>query len=187
LREGRLAVDYQNHTDFNVDGRPLRDQLDPHHKEGETKQSWREYMEDSAYEIVIEVLPSGPFSTEDIVAAFYAPKFHLYYGRKVCMPSIPIRPTIVEGDSPLDVFRLPLPDEFVGFTEKRIQRRYQNGLTMALDMEVCPTLSDKNKQDFFGGQATMATPQSFRDAVMLSVGRTFSRRTCWVVSAQREV
>lgn len=186
LREGQMVTDYQNHTSFNTKDFFSALAADPkakvdtrrHERRSSmldvpltggtsTKQSWRDYIADAAYEVVIELLP-GEFTLEEVRDALNYPKFFLYFGRKSSSPLYPLSATIVEGASPIDVFRLPTASEVPG---KLPKNRYVEGLSMSIDSMTPPVAPD----------GWVVVPQTIRDAMVGSHGRIFHTRPNWLL------
>lgn len=75
------------------------------------KTTERFYLNDWAFDVVVEVMPRCPFTAEQFLKALHNPARGIYFGRKTC---IPLRPLVeekampVEAASPLEVFSIPI-------------------------------------------------------------------------------
>lgn len=107
LKEGTTRKEYQN----------IR-LSDPSPKTGDVpygdhtfpRQVWRWYLVDAAFQVAVEVLPSCPFSADEILAALKTPAMPLYLGRKYCRLSFPpVGPdcSVVEAEDLRVAFRKP--------------------------------------------------------------------------------
>jgi len=86
-----------------------------HETDGKNKVAERFYLEDWAFEVLVAWDDSvAPFPAETALAVLQRPTFAPYLGRKGCRPLLPLVPVdaeVLEGDSPLDLFRPPTFDE----------------------------------------------------------------------------
>ena len=195
LREGLVTQDYGNHTNyFPEDGwdsakkggrggqASLRDRrlnvFELGKQENPGKQIWRDFLEDWAFEVLLEVLPGCPFSLEELQAALREPKFFQYLGRKSCFPLYPVYTGQVEAASPPQGFRMPSSAEVLLENPEDLDARYSEGGSIHLD---CPTLSEKDVPEGFG-----VLPVTVRDAVRGQHGRIFHERRGWVLTSTYE-
>lgn len=188
LREGLVTQDYGNHTNYFVEdgwdsakkgGRggqaSLRDRrlnvfnLGMREKAG--KQIWRDFLEDWAFEVLLEVLPGCPFSQEELEAALREPKFFQYLGRKSCFPLYPVYTGQVEATSPLKGFRMPALEEVL---LENLDDRYSEGGSVHLDH------TSLGESDVPEGSSVL--PVTVRDAVRGQHGRIFHERRGWVLT-----
>jgi CRISPR system Cascade subunit CasD len=185
LREGSVTQDYGNHTNYSPEdgweaarkgggGRQasIRDRrlnvFALPDRKLKCEQIRRDFLEDWAFEVLLEVLPGCPFSREELEGALREPRFFQYLGRKACFPLYPIFTGQVEAASPLEGFRLPTPDEVL---LEDPSERYAAGGSVHLD---CVTLSEEDVPEGFG-----VLPVNVRDAVHGVHGRIFHERRGW--------
>lgn len=105
LSSGRLLRDY--HT-AQVPGRvALKNR--PHHTRRDefnlpkndlnTILSTRDYRQDAASLVAIQMRDGAPYPLSDIAQALVKPRFTLYLGRKACPPALPLNPQIIPADN----------------------------------------------------------------------------------------
>ena len=193
LREGSVTQDYGNHTNYSPEdgwdsakkgGRggqaSIRDRrlnvFSLGEREVAGKQIWRDFLEDWAFEVLLEVLPGCPFTLDELAGALREPRFFQYLGRKACFPLYPVYTGQVEAASPLEGFRLPFPEEVL---LEDPSERYAAGGSAHLD---CATLSEDAVPAGFG-----VLPVTVRDAVRGEHGRIFHERRGWVLAPNAEV
>lgn len=111
LSSGRLLRDY--HT-AQVPGRVAlknqphnsrRDELGLPKEELNTILSTRDYRQDAASLVAVQVREAAPYSLSDVALALAKPRFTLYLGRKACPPAMPLNPQIIEADDVLTAMR----------------------------------------------------------------------------------
>lgn len=77
--------------------------------------SRREYRYDALYHIALwPRRDDPPFDPEEIAEALAAPTFHVYLGRKACVPSLPFDPQVVEAETLADAFAEVVPAAITG-------------------------------------------------------------------------
>jgi CRISPR system Cascade subunit CasD len=105
VSSGQLLRDY--HTAqvpgrTSLKGRPhrtRRDELSMPRHELNTILSTRDYRQNAAWAVAVQVLPGAPHSLQELAAALRAPRFVLYLGRKCCPPAAPLAPQVSPADS----------------------------------------------------------------------------------------
>lgn len=111
LSSGRLLRDY--HT-AQVPGRVAlknrphnsrRDELGLPKEELNTILSTRDYRQDAAGLVAVQVRDAAPYSLSDVALALAKPRFTLYLGRKACPPALPLNPQIIAADNALTAMR----------------------------------------------------------------------------------
>lgn len=60
--------------------------------------SFRSYQQD-ALSLVAVQLTGDAWTLEPLQQALQQPRFHLYFGRKSCVPALPLQPQIIEADT----------------------------------------------------------------------------------------
>lgn len=105
LASGRLLRDY--HT-AQVPGRvALKNR--PHHTRRDefnlpkddlnTILSTRDYRQDAASLVAVQMRDGAPYTLSDVVQALAKPRFTLYLGRKACPPALPLNPQIISVEN----------------------------------------------------------------------------------------
>lgn len=111
LSSGRLLRDY--HT-AQVPGRVAlknrphnsrRDELDLPKDELNTILSTRDYRQDAASLVAVQMRIAAPYALNDMARALVKPRFTLYLGRKACPPALPLNPQIVVAENALLALR----------------------------------------------------------------------------------
>ena len=187
LREGLTAQDYANHTNFTEE--------DPHQKarakkswrdrrleifEIESakaeagKQIWRDFLEDWAFEVLVEISPKFPLPLQELEGALREPKFPQFLGRKSCSPLYPVYSETLSLGSPMEGFRLPREGEFPGSSKER----YSDGGTIHID---APNLANLNIPESWA-----ILPVGVRDVVRSPQGRIFHERRGWLLQPPQE-
>lgn len=149
----------------------------------------RTYLNDAAFEVVVEIRPNCPFSAEELIEGLHYPRFPLYFGRKHCIPSVPVVPLDagpIEAEGPLDVFRRPtvndmswvFPDDGTD-PNKWLRERYPLGdpakhMFASLDT---PKMPEGH------GPVVKAT---VRDAMFHVRGRVFRERVAYIINQPKE-
>lgn len=107
LSSGRLLRDY--HT-VQVPGRvslknrphnSRRDELNLPKDELNTILSTRDYRQDAASVVAVQVRDGAPYTLSDVAQALAKPRFTLYLGRKACPPALPLNPQIIAAENAL--------------------------------------------------------------------------------------
>lgn len=107
LSSGRLLRDY--HTAqvpgrVSLKNRPhnsRRDELNLPKDELNTILSTRDYRQDAASVVAVQVRDGAPYALSDMAQALAKPRFTLYLGRKACPPAVPLNPQIIEAENAL--------------------------------------------------------------------------------------
>lgn len=113
LKKGTARKEYSNIrlTDDIVEKQPdIKDWNIPYGDNTYPRQTWRWYLTDAAFQVAVEVLPSSPFTANEILTALKAPNMPLYLGRKYCRLNFPpVGPgdTVKVANSPQDVLIEP--------------------------------------------------------------------------------
>lgn len=111
LSSGRLLRDY--HT-AQVPGRvslknqphsSRRDELNLPKDELNTILSTRDYRQDAASLITVQVRDGAPYALNDVAQALAKPRFTLYLGRKACPPALPLNPQIIAAENALSALQ----------------------------------------------------------------------------------
>lgn len=105
LNQGRLLRDYHtaqvpSRTDLKK--RPhatRRDELSLQKQELNTILSSRDYRQDAAALVAVQVVANAPYSLMQLAKALKKPKFALYLGRKSCPIAVPLHPCILHADT----------------------------------------------------------------------------------------
>jgi CRISPR system Cascade subunit CasD len=105
LSQGRLLRDYHtaqvpSRTDLKK--RPhatRRDELSLPKQDINTILSSRDYRQDAASLVAVQVVANAPYSLMQLAEALNKPKFVLYLGRKSCPIAVPLHPRIVNADT----------------------------------------------------------------------------------------
>ena len=105
LSQGRLLRDYHtaqvpSRTDLKK--RPhatRRDELSLPTQDLNTILSARDYRQDAAALVAVQVVANARYSLMQLAEALKKPKFVLYLGRKSCPVAVPLHPTIVNADN----------------------------------------------------------------------------------------
>lgn len=107
LSSGRLLRDY--HTAqvpgrVSLKNRPhnsRRDELNLPKDELNTILSTRDYRQDAASVVAVQVRDGAPYALSDVAQALVKPHFILYLGRKACPPAVPLNPQIIAAENAL--------------------------------------------------------------------------------------
>ena len=105
LATGQLLRDYhtaQVPSRTALKGRPhhtRRDELSVPKHELHTILSTRDYRQNAAWVVAVQVLPAAPHSLAALALALREPRFVLYLGRKCCPPAAPLAPAVAEAES----------------------------------------------------------------------------------------
>ena len=107
LSSGRLLRDY--HTAqvpgrVSLKNRPhnsRRDELNLPKYELNTILSTRDYRQDAASVVAVQVRDGAPYALSDMAQALATPRFTLYLGRKACPPAVPLNPQIIAAENAL--------------------------------------------------------------------------------------
>ena len=107
LSAGRLLRDY--HTAqvpgrVSLKNRPhnsRRDELNVPKDELNTILSTRDYRQDAASVVAVQVRDGAPYALSDVAQALVKPRFTLYLGRKACPPALPLNPQIIAAENAL--------------------------------------------------------------------------------------
>jgi len=107
LSSGRLLRDY--HTAqvpgrVSLKNRPhnsRRDELNFPKEELNTILSTRDYRQDAASLVAIQLRDGAPYTLHDVTQALAKPRFTLYLGRKACPPALPLNPQIIAAENAL--------------------------------------------------------------------------------------
>lgn len=110
LSQGRMLRDYHtaqvpSRTDLKK--RPhatRRDELSLPKQALNTILSSRDYRQDAAALVAVQVEANAPYRLMLLAQALKQPKFVLYLGRKSCPIAVPLHPSIVKADSIKDAF-----------------------------------------------------------------------------------
>ncbi|HVC38128.1 MAG TPA: type I-E CRISPR-associated protein Cas5/CasD [Gammaproteobacteria bacterium] len=111
LSSGRLLRDY--HT-AQVPGRvslknqphnSRRDELNLPKDELNTILSTRDYRQDAASVVAMQVRDGAPHALRDVEQALAKPRFILYLGRKACPPALPLNPQIIAAENALSAMQ----------------------------------------------------------------------------------
>ncbi|MHB1655772.1 MAG: type I-E CRISPR-associated protein Cas5/CasD [Burkholderiales bacterium] len=105
LSQGRLLRDYHtaqvpSRTDLKK--RPhatRRDELSLPKTDLNTILSSRDYRQDAASLVAVQMLADAPYSLAQLAGALKKPKFMLYLGRKSCPVAVPLHPCILSTDT----------------------------------------------------------------------------------------
>ncbi len=105
LASGRLLRDY--HTAqvpgrITLKNRPhnsRRDELNLPKDDLNTILSTRDYRQDAASLVAIQVRDGAPYTLSDVVQALAKPRFTLYLGRKACPPALPLNPQVISAEN----------------------------------------------------------------------------------------
>ena len=107
LCSGRLLRDY--HTAqvpgrVSLKNRPhnsRRDELNLPKDELNTILSTRDYRQDAASLVAVQMRNGAPYALSDVAQALAKPRFTLYLGRKACPPALPLNPQIIAAENAL--------------------------------------------------------------------------------------
>ena len=107
LSSGRLLRDY--HTAqvpgrVSLKNRPhnsRRDELNLPKDELNTILSTRDYRQDAASVVAVQVRDGAPYALSDMAQALAKPRFTLYLDRKACPPAVPLNPQIIAAENAL--------------------------------------------------------------------------------------
>lgn len=105
LSQGRLLRDYhtaQVPSRADLKKRPhatRRDELSLPKQDLNTILSSRDYRQDAAALVAVQVVASAPYSLMQLAEALKKPKFVLYLGRKSCPIAVPMHPCILNADN----------------------------------------------------------------------------------------
>jgi CRISPR system Cascade subunit CasD len=105
LSQGRLLRDYHtaqvpSRTDLKK--RPhatRRDELSLPKQDLNTILSSRDYRQDAATLVAVQVVDGAPYSLIELAEALKRPKFTLYLGRKSCPIAVPLHPCILNAET----------------------------------------------------------------------------------------
>lgn len=105
LSQGRLLRDYHtaqvpSRTDLKK--RPhatRRDELSLPKQDLNTILSSRDYRQDAAALVAVQIVANAPYSLMQLAEALKKPKFVLYLGRKSCPIAVPLHPCILSADT----------------------------------------------------------------------------------------
>lgn len=111
LSSGRLLRDY--HTAqvpgrVSLKNRPhnsRREELNLPKDELNTILSTRDYRQDAASVVAVQVRDGAPYALNDVAQALAKPRFTLYLGRKACPPALPLNPQIIEAENALSALQ----------------------------------------------------------------------------------
>lgn len=109
---GRLLRDYQTAQvpgRVSLKNRPHRtrsDELNMPKDALNTILSTRDYRQDAACLVAIQVADAAPYSLVDLSLALEKPRYVLYLGRKTCPPALPLCPKTVAAANALDAMNL---------------------------------------------------------------------------------
>lgn len=110
LSSGRLLRDY--HT-AQVPGRAAlknrphnsrRDELGLPKVDLNTILSTRDYRQDAASLVAVQVRDGAPYALSEVARALTNPRFTLYLGRKACPPALPLNPQVIAAGNGLLAF-----------------------------------------------------------------------------------
>ncbi len=105
LASGRLLRDY--HT-AQVPGRVAlknrphhtrRDEFNLPKEDLNTILSTRDYRQDAASLVAVQMCDGAPYMLSDIAQALAKPRFTLYLGRKACPPALPLNPQLISAEN----------------------------------------------------------------------------------------
>lgn len=105
LSQGRLLRDYhtaQVPSRNDLKRRPhatRRDELSLPKTDLNTILSSRDYRQDAAALVAVQIQAKAPYSLEQLAAALKKPKFLLYLGRKSCPLEEPLHPRVISADT----------------------------------------------------------------------------------------
>lgn len=105
LSQGRLLRDYHTaqvpsrHDLKKCPHATRRDELLLPKSDLNTILSSRDYRQDAAALVAVQVMADAPYSLTQLVEALKLPKFLLYLGRKSCPIAAPLHPTILSADT----------------------------------------------------------------------------------------
>lgn len=107
LSSGRLLRDY--HTAqvpgrVSLKNRPhnsRRDELNLPKDELNTILSTRDYRQDAASVVAVQVRDGAPYALSYVAQALAKPRFTLYLGRKACPPALPLNPQMIAAENAL--------------------------------------------------------------------------------------
>ncbi len=111
LSSGRLLRDYhtaQMPGRVSLKNRPhnsRRDELNFPKDELNTILSTRDYRQDAASVVAVQVRDSAPYALSDVAQALAKPRFTLYLGRKACPPALPLNPQIIAAENALSALQ----------------------------------------------------------------------------------
>ncbi|MFT3857516.1 MAG: type I-E CRISPR-associated protein Cas5/CasD [Aquabacterium sp.] len=66
--------------------------------------STRDHRQDADHVIVVQAKEEAPYSLDQLQQALMRPVFVLYLGRKSCPPSAPLKPSVMNASTLLEVF-----------------------------------------------------------------------------------
>lgn len=122
LSQGRLLRDYQTAqvpSRADLKKRPhatRKDELAITKHDLNTILSTRDYRQDAASLVAVQVSKTAPYSLAELAKALKSPKFVLYLGRKSCPPAVPLYPLIMQTETIKQAFAdywQPLAPSFV--------------------------------------------------------------------------
>jgi CRISPR system Cascade subunit CasD len=105
LSQGRLLRDYHtsqvpSHADLKKRPRATRrDELAVPKQDLNTILSSRDYRQDAAALVAMQVWANAPYSLVQLAEALKMPKFVLYLGRKSCPVAVPLHPCVLSTDT----------------------------------------------------------------------------------------
>lgn len=105
LSQGRLLRDYQTAqvpSRADLKKRPhatRKDELAITKHDLNTILSTRDYRQDAASLVAVQVSKTAPYSLVELAQALKSPKFVLYLGRKSCPPAMPLYPIIMQTET----------------------------------------------------------------------------------------
>uniref|UniRef100_E6QU41 CRISPR-associated protein Cas5 family n=1 Tax=mine drainage metagenome TaxID=410659 RepID=E6QU41_9ZZZZ len=105
LSQGRLLRDYhttQVPSRVDLKKRPhatRRDELSLPKQDLNTILSSRDYRQDAAALVAIQVVANAPYSLIELADALKTPKFVLYLGRKSCPVGVPLYPCVLNAET----------------------------------------------------------------------------------------
>lgn len=110
LRQGKILSDYHTVMTVGVPDKALapftrRGELEDTQLKHDTVLTDREYLMDAHFRCAIwQSRDKAPYSMEELKVALQKPHFPLYFGRKCCVPGIPLRPRILDTNRLQDAF-----------------------------------------------------------------------------------
>lgn len=90
-------------------GRPhstRRDELTVRRHELSTILSTRDYRQDAACLVAVQLAEGAPYPLNDLAEALRKPKFTLYLGRKSCPLAEPLFPLVIDADTVIQAFQI---------------------------------------------------------------------------------
>jgi len=86
--------------------------------------STREYFSDGVYTIAVWLTPESQYSLDTLKHALLRPYYTLYFGRKSCVPALPVNPQVILAETLLDAFNI------VRFDSRHLETNSHNGFKL---------------------------------------------------------